>query len=211
MLSNIFITILFIFLPLFSGSDKAPIVEYSSSLSETEIPSLQMVENNDPFSDCMQYQLQHDDGSLFSIDGMTDFYCDAPSFSPAKDLIIYDDGVYKKLFSFEKNASETLLDATQYEGVSGPYWSPEGTAFAFVLIDQQRIDTATRVLVFSQEKNWKEPIPYDVKMNMECASICFVDDKSIFFLDEDRIQYATWNELPFDLEGESGARILLTQ
>ena len=169
------------------------------------------VTTTDSLASCYTYALVDEEGRemQFSDDVKKNLYCFPPSIAPNDMQMVVSDGLDLLMYTFSTATLTPFFDMTAYEGTSIVGWNSDGTALIVAVVDQLSIPTLTRLIKFEKvDGTWEEASTHDVKINMVCGGICSPGPDDVQLLDDDTIQYRTWDQVPYDLEGEDAIRTL---
>lgn len=192
------------------------------SNKEVSFSGLQFIELPErSIASCFVYEL-HGEGQKIDLspelEELLECPPELPTIAPNEQFLVYVDGFWTAVKTYHL-ATGTTQEIMTFEedslgGISFQGWSPDKTKLAMVTVDwsHQQGPTLTKlhILTFETDTTLNNTTSYDIKINMSCSSAnCAPAPEDLRWIDNSTIQYQTWDEVPYDLEG-SGAFQRLT-
>lgn len=140
-----------------------------------------------------------------------------PVIAPNERFLVYVDGFWTSVKTYDlitKGTQEIMtFPEDSLGGISFMGWSPDETKLAIVTVDwnhdQGSTLTKLHILSFEPDGTFISSTNYDAKITMVCGSAnCSPSSDDLVWIDNHTIQYRTWDEAPYDLEGPEAFKLL---
>ncbi|THB64224.1 MAG: hypothetical protein D6E12_15215 [Desulfovibrio sp.] len=168
----------------------------------------------DGYGSCSIYEIHDAEGKALQLPEHIQTALDCPSLralSPGGTLLLLDDGFHVLLHGLDTGDTHHIMDLEEnVHGVSGALWSNSGDRVLFSSVVQEQGHVTKLHMLFLDDPAGFWVASKDVRMNMVCGSICAANPGEDYWLEPDgRVGYLTWDEIPYDLEGEAAVRYVV--
>lgn len=130
------------------------------------------------YASCFVYQLQDDKGKHIPVPAEIKKALDCPSglvsVSPDSRFFVYFSEVVK-IYSFSDNKITSLFEINENsDGFSDVCWSPDGSKFMFININQELYQGGCKIFVVCLKEGKLDKLySYEASVNYTCGSSCF--------------------------------------